>query len=168
MYNMKSQLRTFMAGQSEDMKLNRESVDQIHAHALEEYPEECCGIVTGNNSAQRVHRCENIQNRLHAEDPAAFPRDARIAYVIDRSEFDGIIRSALEKKEDVIAFYHSHPEHEAYFSEEDLAAQTVFGEPEFPDSLQIVVSVIERKIQETRCFQWDRDMKHFTARTNCF
>ncbi len=143
------------------MKLKREIIDEIHKHVLDEYPYECCGIVTGNELGQTVHLCENIQNKLHAEDPSTYVRDSRTAYFIERKVFDRIVSSAQEKGEHVIAFYHSHPEHEAYFSEEDLAVQTVFGEPEFPDSLQMVVSVMSNKIHDVKCFVWDSDNKSF-------
>jgi proteasome lid subunit RPN8/RPN11 len=143
------------------MKLNSKVIEKIYHHALQEYPYECCGIITGDSKNQTVHRCENIQNRLHVEDPARYPGDARISYIIDRSEFDKVISSAKEKDEGILAFYHSHPEHEAYFSEEDVAAQTVFGEPEFPDVLQIVVSVMNGKIHDIKCFAWDVDSRTF-------
>ena len=130
-------------------------------HALEEYPHECCGIVTGDGTDQIVHSCENIQNELHAEDPVRYPRDARTAYFIDRKKFENIVATAKTQGKDIIAFYHSHPEHESFFSEEDVAAQTVFGEPEFPDALHIVISVMNRRVNNIKCFKWDRDKLEF-------
>ena len=149
------------------MKLTKSIIEKIYEHALKEYPFECCGIVTGNEQKQTVHLCENIQDKMHREDPARYPRDARIAYTIDRGEFDRIIADAREKGEEIIAFYHSHPEHEAYFSEEDLAAQTVFGEPEFPGAVQVVISVFDRKIYETKCYRWVKDIREFRVIENC-
>jgi proteasome lid subunit RPN8/RPN11 len=117
--------------------------------------------VTGDSVEQTVHFCENIQNRLHAENPESFPRDARTAYAIDRGEADEIITSTKAKGRDIIAFYHSHTDHEAYFSVTDVEAQTALGEPEFPDALHIVVSVRNRKIHDVICFQWDRGKEDF-------
>ncbi len=145
------------------MKLNKDIIDNIYAHAIEEYPEECCGIIVGKGDIQTIHIFENIQNRMHAEDPARYPRDARTAYFIERTEFDRVISSTLKKGESVIALYHSHPEHEAYFSEEDVAAQTVFGEPEFPEALHVVVSVMDRKIHDMKCYKWEKENKVFFA-----
>jgi proteasome lid subunit RPN8/RPN11 len=145
------------------MKLNGTIIDTIYNHALQEYPDECCGIITGTSGNQTVHLCRNIQNQLHSEDPLRYPRDAHTAYTIDRGEFDGIIASSKQQGEDVIALYHSHCDHESYFSEEDVAAQTVFGEPEFPDALHIVVSVMNGSIHDIKCFQWDGGMKMFFA-----
>jgi proteasome lid subunit RPN8/RPN11 len=143
------------------MKLDRHIIEQIYKHALDEYPFECCGIITGSSNSQAVHLCRNIQNTLHAEDPARYPRDARIAYMIDRNEFNRIVSDANEQGGNVLAFYHSHPEHEAYFSEEDHAAQTVFGEPEFPEAIHVVVSVIHRTIRDMKCYKWDAGVKAF-------
>lgn len=149
------------------MKLTKETVEKLYAHALEEYPFECCGVVAGNGDDQKVHLCENIQNSLHSKDPARFTRDARTAYFIDRGDFDWIISNANENGDEIIALYHSHVEHEAYFSEEDFDAQTVFGEPEFPDALHVVVSIIGKKINDIKCFKWDRDAGTFDVLEDC-
>ena len=149
------------------MKLHKNIIEKIYAHALREYPCECCGILTGTETVQEIHPCRNIQNELHGEDPVRYPRDARTAYMIARGEFDSIVSSAKEKGAEVLALYHSHCEHGAYFSEEDVAAQTVFGEPEFPDALHIVVSVMDKKIHEMRCFLWDRTARNFLGVADC-
>ena len=143
------------------MHINKETIESVFQHALKEYPDECCGIITGDGSNQAVHKCENIQNKLHAEDPERYPRDARTAYFIDRKVFEGIISSARKQGKEVIALYHSHPEHESYFSEEDVAAQTVFGQPEFPEALHAVISVRNGKIHDMKWFKWDSDKQEF-------
>ncbi len=143
------------------MKLIKDVLDNIYQHALKEYPDECCGIITGKSDRQTVHRCNNIQNRLHQEDPARYPRNAHTAYTIDRNEFDSIKSSAKKQGEIIIAFYHSHCNHESYFSEEDVAAQTVFGEPEFPDTLHVVISVMNRNIHDIKYFRWEGNNQRF-------
>lgn len=58
----------------------------IHFQAMEEYPDECCGVILGNpqNSDEDiVFRCMNIQNQLHENDPENYPRDAKTAFTID-------------------------------------------------------------------------------------
>lgn len=149
------------------MKLNQATVEQLYAHALEEYPFECCGVVAGDGDDQKVHLCENIQNSLHAEDPERYPRDARTAYFIERGDFDWIISNANENGDEIVALYHSHADHEACFSEEDYAAQTVFGEPEFPDALHVVISIMKGKKNAIKCFKWDRDTGNFFELEEC-
>jgi len=143
------------------MNITEKTIEEMYKHALDTYPDECCGIITGDGHDQVVHACENIQNRLHTDDPEKYPRDARMAYVIDRKEAEKILASAKKQGKEVIAFYHSHIDHEAYFSETDKEAQTVFGEPEFPEALHIVISVQNRKIKEIKCFTWDKNKRDF-------
>ncbi|MDO8281585.1 MAG: M67 family metallopeptidase [Thermodesulfovibrionia bacterium] len=145
------------------MKINKDIIDRIYKHAVESYPDECCGIITGKDDLQILHRCSNIQNELHADDPEGNPRDARTAYAIDRAEAGKIYSEAKENSRDVIAFYHSHIDCDAYFSETDKEAQVVFGEPEFPDAIQIVVSVIKKNICGLKSFKWDSDKKDFVV-----
>jgi len=146
--------------------LKPETINEIYSHAVAEYPYECCGIVTGKRDNQRVHLCRNMQNILHEEDPEKHPRDARTAYFIDRKEAEKVFSDAKKKGEEVIAFYHSHINNEAYFSDTDKEVQTIFGEPEFPDAIHVVVSVINREIKGIKYFVWDRERKYFIT-INC-
>ena len=143
------------------MKLHQQSIKEMSQHAIETYPDECCGIITGNSTKQTVHLCENIQNRLHSEDPERHPRDSRTAYAIDRKEAEKIYAQAKKNKEDILAFYHSHTNIDAYFSDMDKEVQIIFGEPEFPNAVHIVISVRAKKVCDIKCFKWDRDKKDF-------
>jgi proteasome lid subunit RPN8/RPN11 len=59
------------------------------------------------------------------------------------------------------AFYHSHPNHEAYFSEEDKAGATPFGEPTYPEAAQVVISIFNRSVKRVRAYMWDPERKDF-------
>ena len=52
------------------------------------------------------------------------------------------------------AFYHSHPDHEAYFSEEDVRQATPLGEPSYPQALQIVISLDQNEVRDVKAFAW--------------
>src|SRR5512145_804809 len=127
----------------------------ILEHAKAEYPSECCGIVTGTETVQRVHRCRNRQDELHARDPEQHPRTSREAYDIDRGEMERIFADAAAQGEKVVCFYHSHIDCGAYFSKMDKEVLTVFGEPEFPDAVHVVVSVQDRQVKELWGYVWD-------------
>jgi len=97
-------------------------VAQIYAHCEAAYPEEGCGILVGPPDeplATRVHPCANVQNRLHAEDPKAHPRDARTAYRIDPRELFDLARRLRDEGLAMKAIFHSHADVGAYFSDED-------------------------------------------------
>jgi proteasome lid subunit RPN8/RPN11 len=139
------------------------SIETISRQAVAEYPSECCGIVTGNASAQRVHPCRNRQDELHAKDPEQHPRTSREAYDIDRNEMERIFADAASKGEQVICFYHSHIDCGAYFSKMDKEVLTVFGEPEHPGAVHVVVSVQDRQVKEMAGYRWDGEKHDFVT-----
>lgn len=144
--------------------LTQESIEAISKQAIAEYPSECCGIVTGTAASQRVHPCRNRQDELHAKDPEQHPRTSREAYDIDRNEMERIFSDAAERGEQVICFYHSHIDCGAYFSNMDKEVLTVFGEPEFPEAVHVVVSVQDRQIKELWGYVWDGEKQDFVQR----
>ena len=139
------------------------SIETISKQAVAEYPSECCGIVTGSASSQRVHPCRNRQDELHARDPEHHPRTSREAYDIDRNEMERIFADATAAGERVLCFYHSHIDCGAYFSKMDREVLTVFGEPEFPDAVHVVVSVQDRIVKEIAGFLWDGNKQDFVT-----
>jgi proteasome lid subunit RPN8/RPN11 len=143
------------------MRLTQGAIEEISRQAIAEYPSECCGIVTASGSSQRVHPCRNRQDELHAKDPGTHPRTSREAYDIDRNEMGQIFANAAAKAEQVVCFYHSHIDCGAYFSQMDKDVLTVFGEPEFPEAVHVVVSVQERKIMEINGYLWDGEKQDF-------
>ena len=134
--------------------------DEIAAHALASFPEECCGLVVERDSELQVQRVTNIQNEKHDKDPEAFPRTARTAYSMG-PEAAPILVAHGRGDLTVRAFYHSHPQHDAYFSDEDKLQATVWDEPSYPDAAQIVVSVYDGAIKETKAFQWSEGERDF-------
>ena len=140
-----------------------DTIAAVSNHAKVDYPAECCGIVVGSSSTQQVYRCRNLQDELHGQDPETHPRTSREAYALDRRELDMILKGAAARGEKVIAFYHSHIDCGAYFSAMDKEVQTVFGEPEFPDALHLVVSVYEGQVSEIRGFLWNAEKQDFIA-----
>ncbi len=144
--------------------LAKDQLDEIHRHAVEEYPFECCGIVigkAGHNDQDILFRCTNIQNKLHEMDPETFVRDARTAYNIDPKELMKILKEVDSKQLPIKVFYHSHPEHDAYFSEEDSRMALFDGEPVYPEANYLVVSVYNKKIRDQALFSWNPEIKTF-------
>jgi adenylyltransferase/sulfurtransferase len=143
------------------LSLSAGAWNEISRHAEDEYPEECCGVIFSNGSSDRVQRLTNHQNQLHALDPQTYPRTAAIAYAMDPRELEAAIDEAQRNGAKLIAFYHSHPDADAYFSAEDKAFAIPFGEPTFPNTLQIVVSVYNRTVKVIRAFAWSEDRQDF-------
>ena len=114
------------------LKITRKNYDEIRAHGEETYPHECCGVLLGqmNDNGTRVvtstARCGNTR-----EDS---PHNR---YNIDPKELVRIQREGRELGEDIIGFYHSHPDHPARWSQTDLAEAHWF-------SCSYVITSVER------------------------
>jgi len=134
---------------------------EISRHAADTFPEECCGVILEYGGREEVRRFKNIQNQLRALDPETYPRDATIAYAMDPKELESTIDEAARAGGKIKAFYHSHPGHEAYFSEEDKAFAMPFGEPNFPDTVQIVISIYDRAVKRIAAYAWVETKKEF-------
>ena len=148
-------------GKQTEVALTEEAWNEISRHAEEEFPEECCGVVLSNGITDRAQRLRNIQNELHALDPKTHPRTAAIAYNIDVRVLESLLLEANKIGYTLKAFYHSHPNHPAYFSPEDRAAATPLGEPTYPEAAQIVVSIYDREVKRLAAFAWSNDKNDF-------
>ena len=80
--------------------IRRASMDAIVAQAEREFPFECCGFVIGDNAnaVEEVRPIANIQNRMHAKDSAAFPRDARTAFLMEPKEHLAVMNEVNRRK----------------------------------------------------------------------
>jgi len=129
------------------------------------YPEEICGMVIGepgSSETYRVRHVTNIANREPQDDPGGLPRDARTAYKMDPLEQLRVLREADGQGWDVAVFYHSHPDHDAYFSRMDRErALAPDGEPVWPGATYLVVSVIGGRARGAACYRWDPRRREF-------
>jgi proteasome lid subunit RPN8/RPN11 len=104
------------------LKLSQSDYQALRRHGEETYPHECCGVLLGrfhddgSKTVSRIARCGNTRedsphNRYH----------------IDPKELIRIQREGRERGEDIVGFYHSHPDHPAQWSSTDLAEAHWFG-----------------------------------------
>jgi proteasome lid subunit RPN8/RPN11 len=147
--------------------IKRASLDAIIAQAEREFPDECCGFIIGDGTAEEVRPIANVQNQKHAENPAEFPRDARTAFLMDPKEHLGVLNEIDRRKLKLLAVYHSHPDHDAYFSATDRAQACSFdpAEPDYPDTVHIVMSIRSGKFVRAAAFGWDGAARDFAEIT---
>ncbi len=94
----------------------------LREHGEETYPHECCGVLLGHfdgdgaKTVSRAVRCGNTRSDS--------PHNR---YGIDPKELIRIQRDGRERGEDIVGFYHSHPDHPAHWSPTDLAEAHWFG-----------------------------------------
>lgn len=143
--------------------IGRGAFEAMVAQAEREFPFECCGFVLEGPSGEKARPIANIQNAKHAEDPAKFTRDARTAFLMDPRQHLATLKEIDARKMKLKAVYHSHPDHDAYFSATDRAQACSFDpdQPDYPDTIHIVMSVRAGKFVRAAVFGWDDEAKNF-------
>lgn len=143
--------------------IRRASLEQIVAQAEREFPFECCGLIIGDSATEEVRPIANIQNQKHAENPTDFVRDARTAFLMDPKAHLAVMNEIDRRKLALTAVYHSHPDHDAYFSPTDRAQACTFdpAEPDYPGTIYIVLSVKSGRFARAAAFAWDAQRKDF-------
>jgi proteasome lid subunit RPN8/RPN11 len=138
---------------------------ELHEHARETHPEECCGLMLGGEAGEweRVVRCRNEMTRLHRQNPELHPRDGREAFHMNEADVLAAQRLADEHGWRVTGVYHSHAEAGPYFSTLDQEFATQPGFP-FPGVSHIVVSVLEGRVTEVAAFVPDASPAGFSGR----
>lgn len=143
------------------IRIDAATWDALCQHAQEIFPDECCGAILTRDGKAEVRRITNIQNTMHAKDPETYPRDARIAYLMEPKELLAVIQEADKSGVELTAFYHSHPNHDAYFSAEDKLQAMFDDEPSYPDTAYIVISIYDREVRTMKAFGWNEPQKDF-------
>ena len=129
-------------------------LNELCAHALETFPEECCGLIMGDDDQRyrEVARCRNDMTQQHRLDPITYPRTGEQAFFMNPHDYVEAQRRAGQNGDRVTAVYHSHVGAGAYLSEMDLAyAENDFFP--FPESDQLVVAVLDSKVARIGVFR---------------
>ena len=103
------------------MRIARQLYDEIVAHALEDAPDECCGIVSSRDGeALELFRMENTAHTW-------------MRYEMDNMELYRVVTGIEDAGNDVGIIYHSHTRTDPYPSQTDI--NLAF----YPDSLYVIV-----------------------------
>jgi proteasome lid subunit RPN8/RPN11 len=131
-----------------------EILNEVFAHALEADPEECCGLITGNDRRPYRHvvRCRNDMTLHHRRDPESHPRDGREGFYMNEHDYLRAEDEAEARGERITCVYHSHVGCGAWFSEldQEFAEQPLFP---FPGADHLVVSVVAGRIADQALFR---------------
>lgn len=109
------------------LRIRRDLVDAIIAHARRDHPDEACGIVAGPIGSDRPDRLIPMDN---AERSTTF-------YRFDSIEQLKVWREMDDRDEEPVVIYHSHTSTEAYPSRTDVAYASE------PDAHYLLVSTRE-------------------------
>jgi len=127
------------------IEIPRRQAEEIIAHARDEAPNECCGILAGKGGRPlQLYRAVNAEQ-------------SRYRYNIDPQDLYRIYTEVEERGWEFLAIYHSHPGGEAYPSETDVrrsqlpgAGQTVDA---WPNVCHLIVSLADPRSPQIRAFR---------------
>lgn len=112
----------------------------LRLHGEAAYPHESCGVLLGSalGNARLVRRAVPCHNG-HTDSPTD-------RYHLDPGELMRLEREARSRGEEVLGFYHSHPDHPAHWSGTDLAEAHWLG------CSYVITRVAEGRAEETCSF----------------
>lgn len=116
------------------MRISKRLVDEIVAHALEDSPNECCGMIgSQNGQAEHIYRANNAEL-------------SPFRYSFEPAEQFRILREIEKAGLDLGGIYHSHTRSAAYPSQTDI--NLAF----YPESLYFIVSLADASAPDLRAF----------------
>ena len=110
--------------------------EQMIAHAREQFPKECCGMLAGVDSKPvKVVRATNSE-------------DSEFRYRVDDRELLRFLHDIDDNGWDFLAVYHSHTRSQAYPSPTDVRLAT-----NWPDPYYVLVSLEDQENPVVRAFR---------------
>lgn len=141
------------------LKIPRQILDAMAAHALALDPYECCGLLAGKDGT--VSRHYRITNTV-AKDAQAVEvfdaanvkqladlsetKKAEVAYFMDPKEMLAAFKDMRERNLDLAVIYHSHTHSPAYPSMTDV------GLALYPDAAYLIISLENKAAPDIRAF----------------
>ena len=117
------------------MRIAQQLLEELIAHALEDAPNECCGLIASRDGeAVKVYRARNA-----AASPLRYERDGMEQYRLQTEiEDEGL---------DLGAIYHSHTR------SDPVPSQTDINLAFYPESVYVIVGVKDRDAPDVRAFR---------------
>lgn len=141
------------------LRLNKDALAAVHAHAARAFPEECCGLLAGplpedfGSSSALLAPVETVPL-----ENAASSDVRRNRFTFDARAFARAERALEERGLGVLGIYHSHPQAPAWPSPFDL-------ENAWPSYAYLIVSVRDAVAVDARVWALSSDRRSFLEGT---
>jgi proteasome lid subunit RPN8/RPN11 len=123
------------------VKISQQLIEEMVAHAREDLPNECCGMVAGRDGeATAVIRVGNA---------AATP----LRYEMDPQEQYNALKAIEDGGDALLAIYHSHTKSAAYPSQTDVNQAVAW-----PEQVYVIVSLADEDAPDVKAYLL-KDMK---------
>jgi proteasome lid subunit RPN8/RPN11 len=121
------------------LKISQADYDLIRWEAERRYPRECCGILLGKTSEEG----REVTLTITCENTGVHPETH---YSIHPQQLIAAVKLARSRHENIVGFYHSHPDREPNFSPTDLAEANYFQHS------YVITSVQQGRAARTQSF----------------
>lgn len=122
------------------MRISQSLIDEMVAHAREDLPNECCGMVGGTDGEANVV--------IPVDNSAASP----LRYEMDPQGQYNALKAIEDDGGELLAIYHSHTKSAAYPSQTDVN-QAV----NWPDAVYLIVSLQDAEAPDVKGY-WLKDL----------
>lgn len=128
------------------VKVVSDVLDEMHRHALTDFPNECVGFFYGKSdgTSKTVTEYAPLENSKEG--------DQRRRFEVNPLDYMKAEKYALSKGVELLGIFHSHPLHPAIPSEHDLKQAVPFFS-------YIITSVNETQIEKTTSWQLNEENK---------
>lgn len=117
------------------MRISQTLIDEMVAHAREDLPNECCGMIGGSDrEATAVIRVANS---------AASP----LRYEMDPQEQYNALKAIEDGGDELLAIYHSHTKSAAYPSQTDVNQAVAW-----PEQIYVIVSLADEEAPDVKAY----------------
>jgi len=132
------------------LTLSKTHLSKIQVHAIDCYPEECCGAMFGTiqdgGESKVITEIEPIDNTSS--------ENKKRRFMITPEEYQRVESKASKLGVTLLGFYHSHPDHPAQPSQTDLNYA-------WPFFSYIILAIKDRVAKEINSFVLDMDSGKF-------
>jgi proteasome lid subunit RPN8/RPN11 len=132
----------------EHLRLEAGIAEAIRNHGVETYPNECCGALIGTGGV--VSHVAPLPNTTD--------EGARRRFLIRPSDYKFVEGEATRLNQELLGFYHSHPDHPARPSQYDL-------DHAFPFFWYVIVSIQQSQPERMTVWRLADDRSQFVEAT---
>jgi proteasome lid subunit RPN8/RPN11 len=117
------------------VRISQGLIDEMVAHAREDLPNECCGMIGGGgDEATAVIRVANV---------AASP----LRYEMDPQEQYNALKTIEDGGDELLGIYHSHTKSAAYPSQTDVNQAVAW-----PEQTYVIVSLADEQAPDVKAY----------------
>jgi len=118
------------------MRISQALIDEMVAHARDDLPNECCGMVAGVD--------EEATGIIRVANAAASP----LRYEMDPQEQYNALKTIEDGGAELLAIYHSHTKSAAYPSQTDVNQAVAW-----PEQIYVIVSLAEEDAPDVKAYR---------------